>query len=147
MLHHLTSALALIFVMACCLYACRSKEFIPELPPDYFTLVADESVLTPAGITLIADTVNVSICPPNADCIVADNVSVSVRLIKGTESQRVRLFAPVDNFVRRNSTFNGDSVSVGLDRQMYKVILRRGQSINKSDNTRNSQAVIQVSRL
>ena len=148
MLHHsktIKCAFADLLIVAACLYGCQPNEVVPELPPDHIAIRSGESVLTSAGITVIGDTINVSICPPNAYCLIANNASVSVRLVKGSDSQRVRLFAFIDNYMRRPSSVNTDSARVVLENQPYKVILRSGQYVKGAENV--SQAIIQVSRL
>ena len=127
-------------------YACQPNPIVPELPPDHIVLRAGVLVPTQAGPAVIADSVNVSVCPPNADCFVQDNASVFLRLTKGSESKSVRLFAFIPNYVRRNRNV-ADSLGVSLGGQTYKVILRDGQAIDNSSSTPVRQVVVQVSRL
>lgn len=143
--HRIKPAFAFFSIAVCFFYACQPNDVRVKLPPDYFTIVTNESVSTQAGVTIIGDTIRVSICPQNAYCIIPDNVSVSVRLVKGSDSQRLRLFAPISNFKRRPNSFYVDSTSVVLDSQPYKVILRGGKYVGGNENV--SQAIIQVSRL
>lgn len=127
-------------------YGCQPNPIVPELPPDHIVLRAGVLVPTQAGPAVIADSVNVSVCPPNADCFVQDNASVFLRLTKGSESKSVRLFAFIPNYVRRNRNVT-DSLGVSLGGQTYKVILRDGQIIDNASSTPVRQVVVQVSRL
>lgn len=128
------------------LYACQPNPVVPELPADHVALRAGVLVPTQAGLAVIADSINVSLCPPNADCLVQDNASVFLRLTNGSESKSVRLFAFIPNYTRQNGAA-ADSSGVNIGGQTYKVILRDGQVIDKSSNTPIRQVIIQVSRL
>lgn len=146
MSRHRNITLSYLLLVIGFLYACQPNPVVPELPPDHIVLRAGVLVPTQAGPAVIADSVNVSICPPNADCLVQDNASVFLRLTKGSESKSVILFAFIPNYVRRNSAA-ADSLGLSLDGQTYKVILRDGQVIDRSSNTPIRQVIIQVSRL
>ena len=146
MSRHLNITLNYLLLAIGFLYACQPNPIVPELPPDHIVVRAGVLVPTRAGPAVIADSVNVSICPPNAACLIANNASVLLRLTNGSESKSVRLFAFIPNYVRKNSTA-ADSLGVSFGGQTYKVILRDGQVIDKSSNTPVKQAIIQVSRL
>lgn len=102
-------------------------------------------ILTPAGLTVIADTVYMSICPKNASCLVPNNVFASLQVVRNQESQPVRLFTFFGVQSRRDGSL-GDSASVKLGGQLYKVIVR-GQYIGETDQSRLGRAIIQVAPL
>lgn len=127
-------------------FACKKNDVEP-LPVDHYVL--SEGVLFPAtdGLSVIADTVRISICPPNAYCIAPDNASASIRITKNAENRSVRLFTGFRSNLRQ---FSGplatDSTSVQFDGQLYKVILK-ARYINTKEKGKTGQAILQVSRL
>ena len=143
---HLKSVPGSVLFVVFYLNACQPNAVVPALPPDHVALVTGESVSTPAGITVHADSVNVSICPPNAACFAPNSTGGTLRLSKGSQSRSVRLFSWIPNY-KRQSTSTADSVSVEFDGQRYKVILRDGDYRKGPESTVLPEAVIQVSRL
>lgn len=145
---HRNVAAGLIFTTLGCLYACQSNPVVPPLPPDHVALIRSESVTASDGITVTADSVNVSVCPPNANCFAPNNASVKLQLSKNAQSRTVRLWAFIPNYTRRTSANAPiDSVSVEFGGQQYKVILRDGAFRKGTENTSLPEAVVQVSRL
>ena len=151
MLRHIKtikSAFAALFIVAGCLYGCQLNEVVPELPLDHIAIRSGESVVTSAGITVTADSVNVSICPKGSACFAPNSTSARFRLSKNAQSRSVRLWAFIPNYARRQSVNPpADSASVEFDGQRYKVILRDGGYRRGSENTALPEAIIQVSRL
>lgn len=131
--------------------ACKSDNPSPALAADHIAIQAGSSVLTSVGLIAIADSVNVSICPANANCFAPNSASIVLRLSKGTQSRSVKLFAWIPNYTRRPASVSGltDSTGVELDGQRYKVILRDGRLSNSSgsETLQKGIAIVQVSQL
>ena len=127
--------------------ACKSSNVPPELPSDYIVLQSGVLLPTSVGLTAIADSVWVSICPANASCFAPNSAGLVLRLSKGTQSQSVKLFAWIPNYTRRLASPSGftDSTSVELDGQRYKVILRNGRYATASGSENRPEAIVQVS--
>lgn len=137
-----------LFTGACVFYACRPSTIGPELPPDYVAVRAGQSVVTQAGLTVVADTVSVTICPKDAYCIVANSARVKLTLTNDAQTRPVRLFTFIPNYTRRTGFYGlSDSVSTSFGGQLYKVILRDGRYVPGPDNTTIPEAIVQVSRL
>lgn len=148
MFYYLKSAFGCLLITVCFLYACQPNAVVPALPPYHVALIARESVATSAGITLSADSVNVSICPTGSACFAPNSASVKLQLKKNAQSRSVRLWTFIPNYQRRPSaTPLSDSVSVEFDGQLYKVILRDGDYRKGPESTVLPEVVIQVSRL
>lgn len=128
-------------------YACRSSNISPELPPDYIVLRPGILIPTSVGVTAIADSISVSICPADAYCFAPNNATISLRLSKGTQSHSMRLFAWIPNYSRRPTYVSGptDSTTIELGGQRYKVILRDGRYATTTGSENRPEAVIQVS--
>ena len=130
---------------------CKSSDPSPELAADHIAIRAGTSVQTSVGLTVRADTVNVSICPANASCFAPNNASVVLNLSKGAQSQLVKLFAWIPNYTRRPTSLSGltDSTSVEFGGQRYKVILRDGKLTDNSgfEGSVKGTAIVQVSPL
>lgn len=132
------------------LFACQfgKTEPHPALPPNHVLLEAHQILQATDGVMVRADSIAVSICPPTADCIAADNVGVKLSLSKHGQSSTVRLFTFIPNYIRRsylNRTI--DSTTVMFDSKLYKVILRDGRRVVSRENSVINQAIIQVSSL
>ena len=141
------TALGCLFVLSAWLYACQSNPVLPDLPPDHYVL--KEGVLFPATaeINIIADTVNLSICPIGAACFAPDNASASVRIIQDTQIRSVRLFTWFSDVISRATAPSAnDSTSIQLDGQRYKVILKARYTTN-NEKGKTGQAILQFSRL
>lgn len=142
-----TSRIAVFLVAGTALvFACKKNDIEP-LPVDHYLL--NEGVLFPAtdGLSIIADTVRISICPPDANCFAPDNTSAFIRINKNAETRSVRLFTRLRDDLRRVPTPSAiDSTSVKFDGQLYKVILK-ARYINTKEKGKAGQAIIQVSRL
>lgn len=147
MSHHLNSTLGCLFVAVTLFGACQPNPVVPAIPPDHVALISNESVVTPAGITVTADSVNVSICPANANCFAPDNASVKLQLSRNARTQSVRLWAFIPNY-KRITTANTplDSAVVAFDGQQYKVILRDGGFRKGPEQVNLPEVVVQVSR-
>ena len=126
--------------------ACKSNDTVP-LPENYYALIAGQSVNATMGIVVTADTVNVSICPPGAACLVANNAGAVIRLSKASQNHSVKLWAYIPNYNRHPGSPFKDSTAVDFDGQLYKVILRNGSQIDGPENSLRNQVVIQVSAL
>ena len=147
MKRYLTSAFLCLFGISAVLYACKSGDVVPSLPSDHYVLTRGTLFPTSAGVNVVADTVSISICPPNSACFIADNASVSVRLIQNSETRSVRLFAWInDGVTRRPTPTDYDSTSVRFDNQLYKVILK-ARYIDTNGKNKGGQAILQVSKL
>ncbi|NID09061.1 hypothetical protein [Fibrivirga algicola] len=139
----LTSAFLLVILTIA--YACKQADSVAPLPAGFVALQPGRQVMTPAGPTVIADTVYISICPKDAACFVADNVMASVRVIQNQESKSVWLFAGFGAWSGRTGN-RSDSTSVRLGDQLYKVILR-GQYTGETDKGVTGRAILQVAPL
>lgn len=148
MSHHLKSTLGCVFVVICLFCACQPNPLVPAIPPDHVALISRESITTTAGITVLADSVNVSICPSNANCFAPNSASVKLQLSKNAQTQSVYLWTFIPNY-KRMSSINppADSVTVAFEGQQYKVILRDGGFRKGPENANLPEAVVQVSRL
>lgn len=141
MVNYLRSAFAPIFVMACCLYACRSKEVVPELPPDHVAIKVNKSLSLTSGITVRVDAISDSRCPIGYNCFLAGEAITSVTVSTETDYQKRVLTA---GFYKDRS----DSMTIQVKGVVYKVILRNVIPHPSSKNLKpKQQAVIQVSRL
>ena len=144
---NLTSRIAVFLVAGTALvFACKKNDIEP-LPVDHYLL--SEGVLFPTtgGLSVIADTVSLSICPPNANCFAPDNASAFIRINKNAETRSVRLFTWLrDDLLRVPTPSVIDSTTVQLDGQLYKVILK-ARYINIKEKGKTGQAILQVSRL
>lgn len=148
MSRHINAAAGIVFGTLCGLFACQSNPVVPALPPDHVALIRSESVTASDGITVTADSVNVSVCPANANCFAPNNVSVKLQLSKNAQSRTVRLWAFIPNYTRRpGGNTPVDSVAVEFGGQPYKVILRDGGFRKGAENVDLPEAVVQVSRL
>jgi hypothetical protein len=148
MSRHLNAAAGLVMSALFGLYACQSNPVVPALPPDHVALISKESVTALDAITVTADSVNVSVCPANANCFAPNSTSVKLQLSKNAQSRTVRLWAFIPNYTRRTSPNAPiDSVSVEFGGQQYKVILRDGGFRKGAENVDLPEAVVQVSRL
>lgn len=138
---------AFLLILLSLVYACKQQDVsgLPPLPTGYVEVQTGKSILTPAGLTVTADTVYLSICPKTTDCFAPDNVFASLRVGRNQESQSVRLFAFFGIQSRRDGSLS-DSASVRLGGQLYKVILQ-GQYIGETDQSRLGRAIIQVATL
>ncbi len=149
MVHFIKSLIGFLIIGSVLLAACDPSQV---LPTDHVVLRTGISLQTPAGITLKADSVSVSICPENVSCFAPNNASLRLNLSKGAQSTSVRLFSWIPNYgVRRPVHFSDitDSASVELEGQRYKVILRDGRYL-KDDNSslpRTGEVVVQVAPL
>lgn len=139
--------LACLFGVSAIVFACNPDPVIPALPADHYVLTRGTLFSTAAGIDVIADTINISICPPEAFCFAPDNVSASIRLIQNSETRSVRLFSWFGEYTRRDSPAIGltDSTSVRFGSQLYKVILKARYITTGKDKT--GQAILQVAKL
>lgn len=147
MKHYLTSTLICLFAMSAVMSACDSGNVAPSLPADHYVLTQGTLVQTTAGVNVVADTVNISICPPGVQCFAPDNASASVRLIQNTETRRVRLFTFIEDGVSRKQYSSSiDSTGVQFGNDVYKVILK-ARYINTKEKTKAGQAILQVSKL
>lgn len=128
-------------------YACQSSNVSSEFPPDYIVLRSGILIPTSIGVTAIADSVWVSICPADANCFAPNNATISLRLSKGTQSHSIRLFAWIPNYSRRPTYVSGltDSTSVELGGQRFKVILRDGRYATATGSENRPEAIVQVS--
>lgn len=153
MKRHLTFALVCLFGISAVVFACKSGDVLPDLPSDHYILTQGTLFPTKAGINVVTDTVNISICPYNADCFAPDNASASIRLIQNSETRSVRLFTFIEDGVKRRPLASiNDSTSVRFGNQLYKVILKARHTKARRDvNTFNEegagQAILQVSKL
>ncbi len=145
-----TKALSGLLIVGTAFFAaCHSGDTVPreKLPADHLALQAGTSIQTSTGLNIRADSVRVSICPPNADCFAPDNASVLLHLSKASQSQSVRLFAWIPNYTRI-STYPSkytDSTSINFSGQRYKVILRDGRYNASSSSESSQEVIVQVS--
>lgn len=141
MLRHVKLIVSFLFVGVAFLYACRSKEVAPQLPPDYFAIEASKSVSLVSGLTVRVDSIFDNRCPIGSNCFFAGSASALLTLNPQTDPQKRRLFVG-------NSKERSDSTTVQFQNITYKVILRGVIPYPSSENLKpKRQAVIQVSRL
>ncbi|MEZ0539915.1 hypothetical protein [Fibrella arboris] len=141
----MNQSVALLLAIITVAYACKQDASVPPLPAGYVEIQTGKPVLTSSNLTVIADTIRVSICPKPAACFAPDNVSASLRLVRDRESQSVRLFAFFDSQGRRDVS-SSDSTGVRLGGQLYKVILS-GQYIGETEQSRLGRAILQLAPL
>ncbi len=143
-----------LFGLSAVIFACKSGDEnilakLPELPSDHYALTQGTLFPAAAGINVVADTIYISICPLDASCLVQDNVSASIRLIKGAETRSVRLFTFIEDGVsRKQYPASIDSTGVRFGDDVYKVILKgRYTSTTETGRGKAGQAILQVSKL
>lgn len=148
LLHGPARFCAFALLLICIGYACRSRkaeEIAPVLPANEYVLTPGQRITLQTGFTIIPDTVNIFICPPEAACFAPDNVFASLRVTTDQESRRVRLFALMgDNRVKVPYTF--DSTGVVHRNRTYSLVLR-GQYTNSNAGRPGGRAILRVTSL
>jgi hypothetical protein len=127
--------------------ACRSGEGVE--PDGLIILRVGQTATSPTGVVITADTIQISVCPENAMCIMADHARATLRFVQNGQTQVVRLNS-LSRFARRatNQAIWLDSTAVELGALRYKVLFRGAKLLTEPlAFPRNGQITVQVSPL